>query len=848
METSSLEKFSAWARRELIARVGQRCALLGLDPSGEVPPADADAVAGRLLSAEEKSRRAKLLDRIAARGYDVVVNEAASSWFNRLAALRYMEVNDFLPGHVRILSAPDGTFEPQALKEAALLDLPGLDTARVTELQLQGKDEELFRMVLLAQCEALSQEMCDVFGAVGEADALLLPDGLLDPRGFVGRLVLDLPDDVWRDAATGKGNVETLGWLYQFYIAERKDEVFAGFKKGKKAGPQEVGPATQLFTPDWIVRYMVQNSLGRLWMLNNPQSHLVEQMEFYIAPEGDPGEFLHIEGPEDIAFCDPACGSGHILVYAFDLLAAMYEECGYRASDVPALILEKNLCGMEIDPRAAQLASLALTMKARELDRRFLRRGIRPQIELLAPVTFDEGELPRGCALEKNKELLDALAHMTLCGSLLAPTEKDLAQLRDAIAACPRDLAGEKTCGKLEQALGTCEALARKFDVVVANPPYMGSSNFDKWTSAWVKMNYPDSKNDLCTCFIERGFTLTVPAGYNTMVTMQSWMFLGSYEKMREKLLANESIVSMCHLGARAFDAIGGEVVATVATVFENGKSDAKGSYIRLVDIIGSEPKRGAALEAIQNPACGWFYRADAATFKDIPGAPIAYWASEAMRRAFREGDSLGLVAQARQGLASGDNERFLRLWWEVSWNKVRLDASSCADAISSERYRWHPCSKGGGFRKWYGNRDCLIAFSKNDFVNLERMGNHLPSRDLYFHRGITWGMISSSDLSIRLLEKGTIFTNCGLACFAASEHGLLYLLSLLNSSVGSIFMKIISPTMNYSNGDIGKMPVMLNDSDSFFIDDIVNNLIFLSKNDFNKNESSWDFKRNPLI
>lgn len=848
METSSLEKFSAWARRELIARVSQRCALLGLDPLGEVPPADADAVAGRLLSAEEKSRRAKLLDRIAARGYDVVVGEAASSWFNRLAALRYMEVNDFLPGHVRVLSAPDGLFEPQALKEAALLDLPGLDTARVTELQLQGKDEELFRMVLLAQCEALSQEMRDVFGAVGEADALLLPDGLLDPRGFVGRLVLDLPDGVWRDAETGKGNVETLGWLYQFYIAERKDEVFAGFKKGKKAGPQEVGPATQLFTPDWIVRYMVQNSLGRLWMLNNPQSRLVEQMEFYIAPEGDPGEFLHIEGPEDIAFCDPACGSGHILVYAFDLLAAMYEERGYRASDVPALILEKNLCGMEIDPRAAQLASLALTMKARELDRRFLRRGIRPQIELLAPVTFDEGELPRGCALEKNKELLDALAHMTMCGSLLTPTEEDLAQLRDAIAACPRDLAGEKTRGKLEQALGTCEALARKFDVVVANPPYMGSSNFDKWTSAWVKKDYPDVKSDLFSAFIVRNMDFAKPRGEVGMMTPFVWMFIGSYEKLRNKLIDEKALTSLIQLEYSGF---AGATVPICTFTFHNGILEGvRGGYVRLSDFVGSEAQGPKALEAIQNPACGWFYRADAATFKDIPGTPIAYWASEAMRRAFVSFGNISDYVQMPYGFKTGDNERFLRFWWECEISTQSFDSNSYLSAGASSA-KWFPYNKGGQFRKWYGNREYVFNFENEgeQVIGLAKIDQRSVAdynHSLMFAPTVSWSRISSGRLAMRYSPEGAVNDMTGPGVYGDSN--LLSLVQAIgNSSVISEVSGMLSPTLDFQPGQVGSYPCAKPDHLEV-VSDIVAALRSQSKEEYDSSETSWDFRRSSLV
>ena len=855
MDTSELEKFclsvtDAASANSLFAAVRQRAALFELDPSaGRQAPADADVVAGRVLSAREKAQRARLMAQVGGspERYGELVRQAAYTWFNRVVAIRFMEVNDYLPAHVRMFSQPgqaDKTWagRPQCLSEAASLGLPGLDAATVVPLMDGAHDEELFRLVLVAACEQLHQVMPTVFGAVEAADELLLPGGLLAGGGLVRRLVSEVSEDVWREpeggAGAGEGGVEALGWLYQFYVAREKDDAFASFKRGKKATPEKIGPATQLFTPSWIVRYMVQNSLGRLWMLNNPGSRLAEQMEFYIPPEGDPGAFVHIDSPEDISLADPACGSGHILVYAFDLLLEMYRERGYRDRDAVAAILGKNLHGLEIDRRAAQVAELALTMKARKADRRLFAREDtpRPDVCVLEPVAIDASELPFGCMLAHDEALLDALTHLTECGSLLAPTTGELSDLRTAVHACGDDIRYSDVRERLERALAVCEKLARTYTVVVANPPYMGSSNFDLWTSAWIKKHYADVKSDLCTCFIERGFGMLCPAGYSAMVTMQSWMFLGSFEKMRTKLLAQKTITSMCHLGARAFDAIGGEVVATTATVFENARVEGKGAYIRLVDLIGSEAKHAAALEAIQNPTCGWFYRADAATFKDIPGTPIAYWASEAMRRAFKEGESISKYFMAVvKGIFTGDNARFLRLWTEVSSSTIG--------------HNWMLYAKGGVFNKWYGNIDYVINWKDNAKELRNFDGSGMSPSKYFGYPTLTWSKISSSVISFRMNDSNVYFDDASPALVFQSmyEQQSVIMLGILNSSVVDYFLRILAPTLNYQVGDICCLPILKVEDDEK-VNSLVLDSIALSKSDWDSFETSWDFECHPLV
>lgn len=697
MNDTAIKNYCIWARNELIAGVEARMRLYGVAEGAE--PAGATAVGGRALSPEETEWRDALLRAAAEEGLEHLRDRAAYTWFNRIAAVRYMEVHDFLPSRVRMFTRPaeDGSWElgSQVVDEALDVEIEGADPARIAELKQAGEDGPLFRYLFLAQCAELSGCLPGVFQPVDACMALLLPANLMDPDGVIGRMVGDIDEADWDD-------VQVLGWMYQYYNSEVKDAFFAS--KAKET-PDTIGPATQLFTPDWIVRYMVQNSLGRLWMLNNPASPLRAEMEYYIEPDEAHEDFIKIGGPEDISLCDPACGSGHILVYAFELLAKMYLERGYREREIPELVLSKNLHGMEIDPRAAQIASLALAMCARGMDRRFFGRGVQADIAVLAPVALGEGGVPQGSALAKKKDLVDALAHLDEVGSLLAPSEDDLAAIREAIDLTGADgLFGSNSKDKLQSALATCETLARRHDCVVANPPYMGSSSFGPFMSKWVKKNYPDVKSDLCTCFIERGFNLAKDRGYAAMITMQSWMFLGSFEKMRSSLIGSKSILSMLHLGPRAFDAIGGEVVNVTADVIYNGRAACEGAYVRLVDINGSEAKRLKLLEAIKNPDCGWFYRRDAETFKQIPGAPIAYWALDEEISAFHMMGKVSDSIDVRLGMTTADNNLFLRRWWEPSNTKCTLQAESPEDVI-----KWCPYNKGGDFRKWYGNRTFVI-------------------------------------------------------------------------------------------------------------------------------------------
>lgn len=827
MNDTAIKNYCIWARDELIAGVEARMRLYGVAEGAE--PAGATAVGGRALSPEETEWRDALLRAAAEEGFAHLRDRAAYTWFNRIAAVRYMEVHDFLPSRVRMFTRPaaDGFWElgSQAVDEALDVEIEGADPARIAELKQAGEDGPLFRYLFLAQCAELSGCLPGVFQPVDACMALLLPANLIDADGVIGRMVGDIDEEDWAD-------VQILGWMYQYYNSEVKDAFFAS--KAKET-PDTIGPATQLFTPDWIVRYMVQNSLGRLWMLNNPASPLRDEMEYYIEPDSEHEDFIKINGPEDISLCDPACGSGHILVYAFELLAKMYLERGYREREIPELVLSKNLHGMEIDPRAAQIARLALAMCARGMDRRFFGRGVQADIAVLAPVALGEGDVPQGSALAKRKDLVDALAHLDEVGSLLAPDAADLAAIREAIGLTGADgLFGSSSKEKLQRTLDTCETLARRHDCVVANPPYMGSSSFGPFMSKWVKKNYPDVKSDLCTCFIDRGFGLAKDRGYAAMITMQSWMFLGGFEKMRSSLIGDKSILSMLHLGYNAFDALNSKVVNVTADVVYNGRAACEGAYVRLVDINGSEAKRLKALEAIGNPDCGWFYRRDAGTFKQIPGTPIAYWFPRPLLNAFVEGRSVDEDSDyTGSPNITGDNDKYLRMHWEIS-NKDRGS-------------KWRAYSKGGDFRRWYGNLFHVIDWSEpaRRFYLDNKTSTLLPER-YWYQGGITYTMLTSGKACFRYIDDGCIWDKSGPVICRLGKH-LNVWLAFFNSKIAQQCLDALNPTLNLQVKDVKALP-LLNGCDQLEGSPLVDECISISNQDWDSSETSMDFKRHPLV
>ncbi len=853
MNDSAIKTFCVQAREKLEQGVELRMQKYGI-AAESVPNAAADAVGALPLSPIEREQRAELLqlqaklgEGDAAHGNARLKERAAYTWFNRMVAIRFMELRDFLPSRVRVFSRPDGSFGSQAVDEALDLEIEGLNAARVLQLKQASDDETLFRYLFLAQCQELASCIPNVFEPVDSALELLLPDRLMARDGVAQAMVEDIPEEDWLT------HVEILGWMYQYYNAERKIEVDAAVKKGKKVLKDDLAPKTQLFTPEWIVRYMVENSLGRLWMLNNPQSGLRERMEYYIEPDTEHEDFIRINGPEEITLCDPAAGSGHILVYAFDLLFAMYEERGYREREIPQLILQNNLTGLEIDPRAAQIAGLALAMCAREHDRRFFNRGVSANISVFRPVAFDEGELPEDCALVKKKSLLDALAHLDEVGSLLTPSEVELAAIREAIVMCENNGGGlfaNNAADKLKVALSACERLARKSSCVVANPPYLGSSAFDPFMSKWVKENYPDVKSDLCTCFIERVLSLTDRSGFAGLATSNSWMFLSSYEKLRQKIVNENTIDSLVQLSVHGFHGI----AAQVCTFVLRNKHVAgyRGGYVRLNDFDHWTLQEGKTLEAIKNPDCGWFYRRDADTFKQIPGTPIAYWTGEAAISAYRRFPELGKRIITREGMATADNDRFVHFWWECPYSSIGFGASAPKDEIALS-HRWFPYQKGGDYRKWFGN-NALVVFYESDGEAIKnntdpktgRIRSHNYNGAFSFKEGITWSALSSGSIHVRYSPQGSLFDSKGAKGFGVSHQDNLYALCLINSSTASEHLSFLAPTLDFKVGDIAQIPDA--DKDVEPVAGLGELLIDGSKSDWDSFETSWDFKRHPLV
>ena len=829
MDTKELEKFCPWARRELIDAVDLRCRRFALDPDGlAASPADSDVVAGHVLSPQEKAQRAKLAERIGTHGYDAFCQEMAYTWFNRFAAIRFMEVHGYLPSYVRMFSnSEDGSFRPDSISCAADLDLPGLDKTEILNLMVKGNDEEVFRRVIVAQCNELAECLPEVFGQVDDADALTLPDGLLNSseHSVLYHMVEDIPEEVWDD-------VEVLGWMYQFYNAELKD---AFFKSKRKASAADIAPATQLFTPEWIVRYMVENSLGRLWMLNHPESRLRERMEYYIEPDADHEDFIRVESPEDITLCDPACGSGHILSYAFELLYAIYEECGYIAREIPELILTKNLSGYEVDPRAAQIASLVLALRAREHDRRFFRRDVRADVRVLESVPLEEGEtgLP--------KKLAEELSHLGEIGSLLVPTDEDMEAIRAELASRAGDLFAAATKDGLDRALESCEALRRRFDVVVANPPYMGSSSFNPFMSGWVKKNYPDVKSDLFSSFIVRITSFANPHGEVGIMCPFVWMFIGSYEKLRNLLIDEKTLTSLIQLEYSGF---AGATVPICTFTFHNSKIDGyQGGYIRLSDFVGANVQAPKALEAIKNPTCGWFYRRDASAFHQIPGSPIAYWVGNGLFAAFSAGIPLGDITDTHLGMATCDNNKYLRLWWEVA-SARRVEPSQYPYVWSMTS--WVPYNKGGIFRKWYGNDEYVVNWKNNGAVLCDA-GAVMPSPTLRFRKMFSWTRVSSGSLAVRLKSAGYMFDMTGPAGFGPDDD-LSYNCAFLNSAVGLQVARFLSASLDFQPGQIAKYPIIQDANLKPQVVELVTVLSTISKLDWDSLETSWDFKRHPLV
>ena len=855
MNKGSIKNYAIWARNELIQRVTQKTYEYGVEKDNIIP-ANEDSIRGRLLSFDEKRKRSALIREVNYKGYDQVIEEVAYTWFNRFIALRFMEVNNYLPNKVRLFTNENNEFKPQILDEALNVEIPGLDQKRVFELYESNNSEELYKELLLATCNDMHQYLPGMFETIDDYKGLLFPNNLLRESSVLGRLISDIEEESWTD------QVQIIGWLYQYYNTEPKDKVYAR-KSGTKIKKEEIPVVTQLFTPDWIVRYMTENSLGRLWLDGHEDKGIKSSWKYYL-DEAEQEQKVQVDlnkikaehaklKPEDIKFIDPCMGSGHILVYAFDVLMQIYVSEGWTEREAAKSILKNNLYGLDIDERAYQLSYFALMMKARQYNRRILSEGITPNVMAIEESnTFNRDLLVRfGDELKPiATRLIDTFVDAKEYGSILNVefTEEELNRLDKKLDEIYKmadygsllvQAESYELVEKFDIFLKQARIMSSKYDCVVTNPPYNPVSNCDDKIQNFIKLNYPDSKTDFFAVFMEKAFNLLNPNSYYGMINMHSWMFLSSYESLRNKILTNSTIINMAHLGARAFEEIGGEVVQTTAFVTKNTHvKDYKGKYSRLIEPNTQSGKEKLYLEKTN------IYIISTEKFSKIPGSLIVYWGTDKMINTFNS-KTIEDYASTNNGFTTGDNNRFLRLWFEVNQTSVEYHNPNI-DSVKSCSAKWYPYNKGGDFRKWYGNNDYLINW-ENDGKEIKEYG-HLVPRSLryqFFESG-SWNKITSGTTAFRYKPVGTMFDVGGLSFFPYKADDLKYLIALCNSVYTKSVLKMISPTLNCEAGHVSSIPVIMEKTE--VVKQLSSDSIMISKSDWDSFETSWDFKVHPLI
>lgn len=848
MDKNSIKKYAVWARNELIARVTQKANQYGITEAESIS-ASADSIHGKLLTPTEKKQRAALIEKIKNKGkngFQLVMEEVAYTWFNRFTAIRFMEVNGYLPSHIRVFTDDENRFAPQILAEAIHLDMPGLDMDKVFELKQANKTEELYKFLIITQCNALNEILPDMFQRIEDYTELLLPDNLLREGSVIEQMISLIPEEDWTD------QVQIIGWLYQFYNIEPKAAVFA---KNGKVAKEEIPAATQLFTPDWIVRYMVENSLGRLWVEGHPNDDLKSTWKYYLdeAEQEDSvqakletirKEYAGIK-PEEIKVIDPCMGSGHILCYMFDVLVQIYESYGYTARDAAASIVENNIFGLDIDDRASQLAYFAVMMKARQYDRRFFSREIKPNVYAIVESNgisrdtieyFINGD--EILAKELNillQEMKDAKEY----GSIIKVSKIDFDLLYSRFAEIQEDtnLFRQVALDELLPLVLVAHALSQKYHIAITNPPYMAVSGMSAKVIDYTNVIYPDSKTDLFSVFIERCNDMLTLNGFQGMITMHSWMFLSSYERLRHKL-QDINLINMCHLGARAFEEIAGEVVQTVSWVMRrNHVENYISTFCRLTNGTSQNEKEKMFYQK------DFRYQASQSRFSLIPGLPYAYWASEALLACYSS-EPISKYGHPCKGIDTGNNDLFLRLWHEVDSGKRFCPNGYRVSDQSFSTCKWFPYNKGGSYRKWYGNNEYVVNWADNGHELRSFKGSNLRNRDRYFDKGITWSTVSAGNASFRFFTYGFLFDNGGTCLY--SNDNLYYIHGLLNSVVAKHLLTL-QPTLNTQPGTIGSLPYIPCEIRNV-IDSIVQSNIELSRSDWDAFETSWDFTRHPLI
>lgn len=886
MNKTAIKNFAIWARNKLIADVSYDARLIGITEDGIAKPLpqsfggtqffDIGTAEPYSISGEAVRQRDKLIEVIQQKekdtdyktAYQYVIEEVAYTWFNRLIAIRFMEVNDYLPSHIRVLSSESGKLEPDLVTTPFDAELPftAEEEAQIFQLKQDNKLDEVFRILFLKQCNALNEILPALFEKTKNYTELLLSLSVIDQDGVVYHLIHDIPEDDFNIERGGQ--VEIIGWLYQYYNTEPKAAAFA---KNGKITKEEIPAVTQLFTPDWIVRYMVENSLGRLWVEGHPDCGLKENWKYYLEEAQQEPEVqaklaeIRKEyaalNPEDIKLIDPCMGSGHILVYAFDVLMQIYESAGYSQRDAAKSILEHNIYGLDIDDRAYQLAYFAVMMKARQYNRRILNGENTCHVYAIQESNginrahlkyFGAGmdDIEKNAAKMQLEGLLDTLTDAKEYGSILNVESYNWDLLRRFVAAEDTDgqismdsVGVEDTAEQLNRLIDIGETMAREYWVTCTNPPYAGTSNLSANVNNFVKKNYPDSKADLFAVFIERCRQMTVSNGFQAMITQHAWMFLSSFEKLREKMMLTET-VNMAHLGARAFEEIGGEVVQTTAFVrCANHVEGYKGTYCRLIEPTSQQGKADMFISG-QNQ-----YRVGQISFSKIPGVPVAYWISPEVLKLFDE-RTVGSIADAKSGMTTTDNTRFLRLWEEVNCQKIGFGYGNIADT-QDMKYKWFPFCKGGDFRRWAGNESFVVNwFNNGEEIRVAAegaTGGRLVNIDCALRECLVWTKISSANISLRMKKQGIFFSDAAPGVFANRET-LYYLLALLNTKYANEIIKLINPTLNFVPGAVSSVPVKKDEKNKGKIIEIAEGNVQLSEQDWDSFETSWDFKKHPLL
>lgn len=848
MDKNAIKSYAIWARRELIEKVTQRALLFGV-AEGDDYDINADIVNGNVLTPTEKEQRRALIEKIREHGYEQTMEEAAYTWFNRFAALRFMEVNGYLPTHIRVFTNDEGDFKPQIMTEAIHLELEGLDKSKVFELKDANKDEELFKYLIIAQCNALNSILPGMFQKIADYTELLFPDNLLRDSSVIGKLISDIPEENF-DVNSEGGQVEIIGWLYQYYISEKHEEVIDPLH-GKVVKKEEIPAATQLFTTDWVVRYLIDNSVGRYWIERNPNSKLADSLTYFVKPKSGEIEFINeAVKPQDVTVFDPCVGSGHFLIYAFEVLTKIYVEYGYSERDAASEIVKCNLFGLDIDGRASQLAYFSVMMKARQYDRRFFSRGIQPNVyEIVESNNANINAIQYFCGNDKKltedvNNLLSVMKDAKEYGSILLVPGINYPKLESRFESLKNEISvyNQYLFGHFRTIINTFKLLNARYAVVATNPPYL--SKYDATLKKYIKDNYKDYSGDLFSVFIYRNFGFCNQGGYSCFMSPFVWMFIKTYEPLRSFIINNKHISTLIQMEYSAFEEA---TVPICSFVLQNKKTNSNGCYIRLTEFRGGmEVQRKMVIEAI-NKKTDYFYESNQLDCSKIPGSPIAYWVSEALLGAYNRGRSLSPVCKPTQGLATGDNDRFVRLWWEVSSSNTMHSCHSHDECMESKK-KWFPYNKGGQYRKWYGNNDYVINWKYDGRDIKEFSGSVIRNPNTYFCECISWSKISSGPIAFRYKPIGHIYDVAGTSIFTSEKWRLLYTEAFCNSIVALSILKAISPTLNYEVGQIATLPIIEDKESEETIVQIVEENTMISKCDWDDDETSWDFKKHPLL